>query len=264
MKRFIVLLIFILVYPVFGEDEFEDTFTVADLWFPGGVGSYWVYNIPDGQMTIRVVEYTTLGGRMYKVIEETEPLLASIAGTDPDPFLVFRAGGFDQIQGYGEGANEVMEEVLQEMFMEAGFPGNIIRVKFANNEWILLDLRAEDFEWTVMKANIEAQFLGAKVQGSFEIRGSAPWITDIETDIGKFETLSVDYLQITDIEGEVEKLRYCTMYLTPHIGLVQLRVAEEKAILAEYHLEPEQPPPKQAIKTSGKLLTTWAYLKWVH
>ncbi len=66
-------------------------FTIDELWFPGGTGSHWVYNTPDGgQITVTVVGGTDIGGRRYKVVKESEPLIGAFIGTDPEPFLVFR------------------------------------------------------------------------------------------------------------------------------------------------------------------------------
>ena len=236
-------------------------FTIDELWFPGGPDSRWVYDTPDGgQITVAVVGGRDIGGKRYKDVRESVPFIGAFAETDPDPFLVFRAED-TYIRGYGATANGVFQEGFQEALAQAGWLDRNPKLRFSDDEeWNVVDL--SDDEWTVMRVDAEAFAWGMKMRSSFEIQGRLISVVEVETDAGIFEALLVDYVHITEIEGNIERARFWTMWLSPGVGLVQLETGQGIATLAEYDITPDTVWTQQkAVRASNRLLTTWAHLK---
>lgn len=269
MRRFIVLFVILIAGLMASPALDGDAFTIADLWFPGGRGSYWVYDVPslERQVTVTVCEDRVIGGKRYKALRETEQFigtLAAVIGTgeavEPDPFLLFRQDGIDTMRGYGKAANQAFERALQELFAAAGVPKGNLRMEFSDDEWSILEVK-EDQDWTLIRIDVEARLLDTKIHGTFEVSGTAPWMTEVATEAGEFSAVCTDYLLISDIEGEVEKLRLCRMWLALEVGLVQLQVGEDICPLVEYHITDPTPAQNEAVESARKLATTWARLK---
>ncbi len=212
-----------------------------------------------GQITVTVIGGTDIGGKRYKVVEESEPFIGAFAGTDPDPFLVFRPGD-TYIRGYGATANEVFREGFQETLAEAGWLNKDTNLQFSDDEWSVVDLA--DDEWTVTRVDAEAAIHGIKVRSSLEILGRLISVVEVETDAGAFEALLVDHVHITDIEGDIERSRFWSMWLSPGVGLVQLETGQGISTLAEYDITPDTVwTDQKAVRASNRLLTTWGDLK---
>jgi len=205
------------------------------------------------------VGYRSIDGKTYRVIEESQTFIGILNGVDPDPFLVFRASGNDVIRGYGTKANKAFAEGFREAFVEAGYPRNSITMKFSDSEWNLLETEGQ--EWAAMRVEAEARFMGAKVQGSFEIQSRLLYTEVVDTEAGEFEALVVEYLHETEVEGEVKRLKLCIMWLCPDVGLVKIRIGRDRVTLDEYHIKPVMPVQEQGVGKFGKLCIAWAHLK---
>lgn len=257
---FVIGLILPTTFPVFGQEILP-----ADLWYPGGPDSYWIYETPSiGKVKATVVGEKRIDGKMYKVVEEDKFLVGALFGPEavPAPFLTFRGvkeDGISRIKGYGVAASKCSEEMVWEIF--AGFPKDSIKVDFGGNEWLLLrGSVVGGRKWTVNETKVEVKFFGAKTTGSFMIEGRIPQMREVETEAGEFDTFVLDYTVVNEIQGDIKKMPLCTMWLAPEVGLVQLKIGDEIAKLVEYRIT--LPVfPQQKVVSFGRLYTTWAALK---
>lgn len=148
--------------------NFAKQISAAELWYPGGINSQWVYNQPFGEkVTATYTKNVEFEGRTYKLVEEDNPSfwLFDPSELGPDPFLTFRKGETNQILGCGVAANEFFEKFIIELLIEMGIPKEILQVQSIFDEWVLLENPAAGHNWTVMKVEVEATlFPGAKVQ----------------------------------------------------------------------------------------------------
>lgn len=225
------------------DGQFADI-AAADLWYPGGVGSRWVYNTPSSErVTTRVVENMEIGGKIYKAVRESEPLM-SIMIDEPDPFLTFKKAEPDRILGYGKAANELFKEIFLDSFVEMGFDKANVSVQSVIDEWVILENLIEGHKWTVMKLSAILSFMGITVRGTIQIQGEILRMERTETIAGEFETFVIDYTMASEVEGEAEEQSLCTLWLSPNVGLIQLELDGDIAgSLIEYEITRAKPAP---------------------
>ena len=192
MKKKISMIIsftLLIVYPMSSEAT-----TAVDMWYPGGVDSFWIYNVPSLGQVIATAKETEIDGGKYKVIQEDKPFIGSLVGVEPDPFLTFREDESGLLRGYGAAANKAFGVGFKEEFVAAGHPEEGLNLKFSDDEWVILG--GKDFVWTVMKVEVEAPVFGLKVRGSFEVQCEILRQEVINTEAGEFETFVIEYLFI--------------------------------------------------------------------
>ncbi len=78
-----------------------------------------------------------------------------------------------------------------------------------------------------------------------------------------FEALLIDYVYINEIEEDVERARFWSMWLAPGVGLVQLETGHGMYTLAEYDITPDDIvwTQQEVVRVSNRLLTVWGHLK---
>lgn len=245
------------------SNVFAQEMTVLDLWFPGGLGSYWIYDVPSiGQVKITTVEDF---GR-YRAVEEDHYFLDKLIGyefLDHSPFLTFKQRWNSRLVGYGTEVNENFRWLITSTFWdwsEMKLSENI-KMKLPDDEWILLDGFSEGDKWTVSELRVTMMLDEFPlVCGIHTIEGEIEFPQlQIQTPVGEFEALTVVYWVTENINLDREKELLCAMYLVPGVGLVRLETEGEQSQLIEYHLTPFVWP--KPVANPGKLCTTWARLK---
>lgn len=71
---------------------------IEDLWFPGGEGSTWTYEIPSiGEKIISVKTIQRINGREYSVIKEDGPMISILYGNCFGGDIYFPSGKFNPL-----------------------------------------------------------------------------------------------------------------------------------------------------------------------
>jgi len=234
--------------------------TAAGLWYPGGIGSYWKYELPPAQKTTATfTKSIKVDSKTYQLIEETVSFFGVINPTlGYDPFLTFRQEGLDRIWGYGKAANELFEgiltDLLQELLREAGFWQVIAKTQATSDEWLLLETSNIGHEWTVMQLETTSN---VGVRGLYEIGARLHEAKSIQTKAGEFNGFAAEYFTRYTIFNEFglrvaeQEEPLFIAWLAPGVGIVQVAMDNEIiGRLVEYHIEGAELPNDKPTITS--------------
>lgn len=224
-----------------------------DFWFPGDINSQWVYNIPGGdQVTNKVSKYLNIGGKTYKVVEESDLFLGIIekpASSNPDPFLTFRESDSNQVLGYGVAGNKVFEGMFIDMLKEIGFDEKSVKVSHKYSEWILLDRPEMSYKWTIMQMTTKISLPDITINGIFEIKGYISQKEKLITEAGEFETYVVEYTAIDEVEGDKAVEPVINLWLSPDVGLIKME-GDNSVLgrLSKYKIVSNKPAPASYVQ----------------
>jgi hypothetical protein len=221
---------------------------ITTFWYPGGAGSYWVFDVSDSvQSRAEVAGTVEINGLEYKRVVEEEPILIGL-----EPFLVFRVtGNSTKIRGYAKNVNDEFVSLIVEIFRNAGLPTYGLNIIEPSEEWVMLVSPEVGQLWTVMELEIEYRVsFGTKVTGTLNIEANIPQKEEITTQAGSFEAYKTDYTMNYVIESmidwEIRDRETDTKYLINEwlardVGAVKMQLsATSIASLVEYNLTPGQ------------------------
>ena len=140
-KQFLAIFAILLLSSAY--NVYAQTVSAADLWYPGGIESWWDQEIQvDPFVGVEVTQTKTetryYGSKEYNVVRETWPgLVTNPFNPDPDPFTVFREDERGRVLGYGKAWNAGFEEVIREDLIEFG-ARDISFQWTSGDEWTLL------------------------------------------------------------------------------------------------------------------------------
>ncbi|MDD5738670.1 MAG: hypothetical protein PHY72_01945 [Candidatus Pacebacteria bacterium] len=274
MKNYVVILV---AYALIGQlciVNSTHALSAAELWYPGGTGSSWVYTTPAGSTIEDTAEDTVvLDGIRYRVVKETSTLAGGGDDTIIDPFLTFREDGKNHIVSYGEGMNEKLKNSIVDVMIESclGLIGEgQILVSSLYKEWVLLDGNAgPNGTWTVMRTRTIVDLEGLGLEDILEIReidGSLGPLTPVTimTKDGPevFQAYELRYSYSWSIGGpfgdDQDLKELFIIFLVPQIGAVRIVTGDQKANdLFEYRILPFE----QSVQRKGKLSVTWGDIK---
>lgn len=256
----------------------KEQIIAADLWFPGDVGSEWLYSVEHDvfHSTEKIVDPKMLDNKEYVIVKETGyVLMGRIEKFLLDkkvkfsPFLTFRRDiENNRILGYGTEMNQVYTDVIKDTYQKAGFPKENTQVRFLSDEWIMLENPAWiGGVWTVMECKIETLSLDGKVEVERTDIMKAK-IVKMEP-VGRFpEAIVVRYdwslegewqEQEKEDEGFWQREHICTIWLAPNVGMVKSDIVFRHSDLSEHNIIPIMLP--KAVSSANRLVTTWGTLK---
>jgi len=218
----------------------------SELWYPGGIGSYWIYDTMSGQTKAEVLGNVVLGGMTYKSITEDEQFMSMISdqnGKEIGPFLTFRIDNSGKVLGYGVVINEAFEEIILQVFIEEGL-GDIVQVQTGSDEWIILEDTAISNTWNVMSLKARADLLGISMTATFSIKGEIVKKEKLKIKAGQFDTIVIDYSFLSEVDGDISEDPFLTAWVSPNIGLIQMRSSDIEGSLIKYNVSSVNPAPQ--------------------
>lgn len=258
----------------------QEAVTAAQLWYPGGAGSFWVYKADGKEITLIVIEeWFEIGGEFYKFIRENTPLWGELISNFTffgqaaeafnhwlNPFLVFQDKG-SSLEGYGEEANRFQEDQLNKFAPK----GVNVKLISPSKKWVILknpnvkwEVKDEDATWVWKKwkvADLDISIIqpsGERTMEAGYLEGIPKGREKVETEVGEFDAFIVDYNYIKF--GTWGSGRLCRVWLTdkgPAIIKVEGKVL---AKLVRYEIKPSTLLPR-AVTSRNRLITIWGRLK---
>jgi len=232
---------------------------IADLWFPGNIGSKWTYE-EAGEKMVFSTSIVELNGKSYKaVLNSLFP--GEISGL---PLYVFREMD-SKIFGYAEKDKKQTEEALEDLLkqslifgknhaplIEAGFSENDIQnvqVKHESmDEWLILDKNnlIPGGHWLVTKTHtsgwIKGHKVGDRIQG---IRASVVGVgfaKEFGISNQAFCNLPIAYVEYKVVDEDLQGNPMNSYFLfgtcvSPDVGMVSFIGKGWKTELLEYNIE---------------------------
>lgn len=220
-----------------------------ELWYPGGIGSYWIYDTTSGQTKARVLGNVVLGGITYKSIAEDEQFMSMISdqnGKEIGPFLTFRIDNSGRVLGYGSAINKGLKETVLQVFIDEGL-GDIVQVQIGSDEWIILEETTIGNTWNVMSLKARADLQGISMTATFSIKGEIVKKENLKTKAGEFDAIVMDYSFLGEVDGDISEDPFITAWVSPNVGLIQMRYSDIDGSLIKYNVSSVNPAPQRFV-----------------
>jgi hypothetical protein len=250
----------VFVHPIQNPWEAISKAAVADLWFPGNIGSKWVYGTAGEKMVLSVspASLVELNGKSYKAIMNAS-FPGEISGL---PLYVFRIAD-SKILGYAEEDKKQVEAVLEDEFrsklrgglhdqlIDAGFTESDIQniqIKHESmDEWVILDKQGlvPGGSWVVRRTHTSAWIKGQKITD--RIQGIRAFVVGVgfakEFGNQAFGDLPVAYVEYKvvdeDLQGNPKNSYFLFgLCISPGVGMMSNTGTKgAKTELQEYNIE---------------------------
>ena len=271
LKRFRTFFMLLLVFglsAVLMGDAAETT-----QYFPETLGSYWVYEDPDGnELTRRVVEGKEIAGEMYHAFSY-EPTLTDLANYDYRIHPNFYRIGKEKVTFWvGDEVEKAVKahltkemKVVLEILEKMGAPFTMLyKIETeAQDPFYALSIPVtfnEQWKATEIKAKITMQPVPpqdppkATIEFTIVETGTVVGTENVETPAGTFkDCLKIEYRTETEVEtssGGFESdlpagESFTTLWVAPNIGIVKFHQKAEDIFLKTFPMPPgfEPPPP---------------------
>ena len=272
LKRFRTFFTLLLVFGVSAVLMGDAAETIQ--YFPETLGSYWVYEDPDGnELTRRVVEGKEIGEEMYHAFSY-EPALKDSANYDYHIHPNFYRIGEEKVTFWvGDEVEKTVKahltkemEAFLKILEKMGAPF-IMLYKIeteAQDPFYVLPMPVtfnEKWKATQIKAKITMQPVPpqdppeATIEFTIVETGTVVGTENVETPAGTFEDcLKIEYRTETKVEVSSAELgfgsetpgeSFTTLWVAPNIGIVKFHQKAEDIFLKSIPMPPgfEAPPP---------------------
>ena len=282
LKRFRTFFTLLLVFGISAVLMGDAAETIQ--YFPETLGSYWVYEDPDGnELTRRVVEGKEIAGEMYHGFSY-EPALEDSANYDYHIHPNFYRIGEEKVTFWvGDEAEKAVKahltkemEAFQKILEKMGAPFIMLyKVETeAQDPFYVLPMPVtfnEKWKATQIKAKITMTPVPpqdppeAAIEFTIVETGTVVGTENVETPAGTFkDCLKIEYRTETAMEVSSPELgfgsetpgeSFTTLWVAPNIGIVKFHQKAEDIFLNAIPMPPnfEAPPPVRSPESNLKL-----------
>ena len=254
LKKFHVVLSLLLIFgfsaTLVGKEK-------ADTYFPHAVGSYWVYEDPDGnELTRRVIKNKEIEGEMYRAFSY-EPALEDWVDYDyrfhPNLYRIdeervtfwvgddvekaVKARLTEEVETFGK-IHEANFDLLYDIEVEAQDPFYVLPTSVTFNEkWYAAKIKAKVTMRPDPPQDPEEMILEFTIVETGKVLGTE----NVETPAGTFEDcLKIEYRTATEVsifpQGEGDESNppgesVTTLWVAPNVGIVKFHQEAEDILL---------------------------------